>query len=204
MSDGNEEHKIFSIPESYLDKVYEFTGNGEDGGFILAYVNQQGEAMIQCKISSQIIEMGLRKALERFLDDIALQQDRDEEDESIGGVSLITLHAAKGLEFPAVYMVGVEEGILPHKRSIEEGTKEEERRLFYVGMTRAMERLTMSYCVNRKKYGEVIRGEPSSFLEELDPTYIDVMSNDEAVGAPLEDGDAQAYFSRMKEMLEES
>ena len=147
---------------------------------------------------------GKKNGLERFLDDIALQQDRDEEDESIGGVSLITLHAAKGLEFPAVYMVGVEEGILPHKRSIEEGTKEEERRLFYVGMTRAMERLTMSYCVNRKKYGEVIRGEPSSFLEELDPTYIDVMSNDEAVGAPLEDGDAQAYFSRMKEMLEES
>ena len=147
---------------------------------------------------------GKKNGLERFLDDIALQQDRDEEDESIGGVSLITLHAAKGLEFPAVYMVGVEEGILPHNRSLEEGTKEEERRLFYVGMTRAMERLTMSYCVNRKKYGEVIRGEPSSFLEELDPTYIDVMSNDEAVGAPLEDGDAQAYFSRMKEMLEES
>ena len=147
---------------------------------------------------------GKKNGLERFLDDIALQQDRDEEDESIGGVSLITLHAAKGLEFQAVYMVGVEEGILPHKRSLEEGTKEEERRLFYVGMTRAMERLTMSYCVNRKKYGEVIRGEPSSFLEELDPTYIDVMSSDEAVGAPLEDGDAQAYFSRMKEMLEES
>ena len=103
-----------------------------------------------------------------------------------------------------MYMVGVEEGILPHQRSLEEGTKEEERRLFYVGMTRAMERLTMSYCVNRKKYGEVIRGEPSAFLEELDPTYIDVMSNDEAMGAPLDEGDAQAYFSRMKKMLDES
>ena len=149
-------------------------------------------------------DRGKKNGLEDFLDDIALQQDRDEEDESQGGVSLITLHAAKGLEFPAVYMVGVEEGILPHQRSLEEGTKEEERRLFYVGMTRAMERLTMSYCVNRKKYGEVIRGEPSAFLEELDPTYIDVMSNDEAMGAPLDEGDAQAYFSRMKEMLDES
>ena len=149
-------------------------------------------------------DRGKKNGLEDFLDDIALQQDRDEEDESQGGVSLITLHAAKGLEFPVVYMVGVEEGILPHQRSLEEGTKEEERRLFYVGMTRAMERLTMSYCVNRKKYGEVIRGEPSAFLEELDPTYIDVMSNDQAMRAPLDEGDAQAYFSRMKEMLDES
>ena len=149
-------------------------------------------------------ERGKKNGLEDFLDDIALQQDRDDDDDAQSGVSLITLHAAKGLEFPAVYMVGVEEGILPHQRSLEEGTKEEERRLFYVGMTRAMERLTMSYCVNRKKYGEVIRGEPSAFLEELDPTYIDVMTNDEAMGAPLDDGDAQAYFSRMKEMLDEN
>tara|TARA_Y100001951_G_C11128995_1_gene177155 strand:- start:114 stop:389 length:276 start_codon:yes stop_codon:yes gene_type:complete len=64
--------KIFSVPESFLDKMYEFTGNGEDGGFILAYVNQQGKPMIQCKISSQIIEMGLRKALEKFLGDMEL------------------------------------------------------------------------------------------------------------------------------------
>ena len=64
--------KIFGVPESFLDKMYEFTGNGEDGGFILAYVNQQGKPMIQCKISSQIIEMGLRKALEKFLGDMEL------------------------------------------------------------------------------------------------------------------------------------
>ena len=70
-------------------------------------------------------ERGKKNGLEDFLDDIALQQDRDEDDDSQGGVSLITLHAAKGLEFPAVYMVGVEEGILPHQRSLEEGTKEE-------------------------------------------------------------------------------
>jgi len=62
----------FTVPESFLDKMFEFTGNGEDGGFILAYVNQEGKAMIQCKISSQIIEMGLRKALERFLQDMEM------------------------------------------------------------------------------------------------------------------------------------
>ena len=64
--------KAFSVPESFLDKMFEFTGNGEEGGFILAYVNQDGKAMIQCKISSQIIEMGLRKALERFLQDMEM------------------------------------------------------------------------------------------------------------------------------------
>ena len=88
---------------------------------------------------------GRKNGLQGFLDDIALQQDRDEDDDG-PGVNLITLHAAKGLEFPVVYLVGLEEGILPHKRSLEEGTKEEERRLLYVGMTRAMERLTMSFC----------------------------------------------------------
>jgi len=62
----------FSIPESFLEKMYEFTGNGDDGGFILAYVNQEGKAMINCKIGSQIIEMGLRKALERFLEDLEM------------------------------------------------------------------------------------------------------------------------------------
>jgi hypothetical protein len=62
----------FSIPESFLEKMYEFTGNGDDGGFILAYVNQEGKAMINCKIGSQIIEMGLRKALERFLEDMEM------------------------------------------------------------------------------------------------------------------------------------
>ena len=64
--------KAFTVPESFLDKMFEFTGNGNDGGFILAYVNQDGKPMIQCKISSQIIEMGLRKALERFLQDMEM------------------------------------------------------------------------------------------------------------------------------------
>jgi hypothetical protein len=64
--------QAFTVPESFLDKMFEFTGNGEEGGFILAYVNQDGKAMIQCKISSQIIEMGLRKALERFLQDMEM------------------------------------------------------------------------------------------------------------------------------------
>ena len=70
--DDTNDSSQFVIPESFLEKMYEFTGNGEDGGFILAYVNQRGKAMINCKIGSQIIEMGLRKALERFLEDLEM------------------------------------------------------------------------------------------------------------------------------------
>ena len=64
----------FTVPDSFLDKMYEFTGNGEEGGFILAYVNSEGRPMVNCKISSQIIEMGLRKALERFLEDMEMDE----------------------------------------------------------------------------------------------------------------------------------
>ena len=145
---------------------------------------------------------GRKNGLQGFLDDIALQQDREEDDDG-PGVNLITLHAAKGLEFPVVYLVGLEEGVLPHKRSLEEGTKEEERRLLYVGMTRAMERLTMSFCSIRVRYGEEVYCERSSFLDEMDPQYVDVFSNDELSSGPVEENDAMAYFARMKEMLEE-
>ncbi len=145
---------------------------------------------------------GRKKGLQGFLDDVALQQDREDDDDG-SGVNLITLHAAKGLEFPVVYLVGLEEGILPHKRSLEEGTKDEERRLLYVGMTRAMEKLTMSFCSMRVKYGDEVYCERSSFLDEMDPQFVDVFSNEELYAGPVEEDDAKAYFARMKEMIEE-
>jgi ATP-dependent DNA helicase Rep len=93
--------------------------------------------------------------------------DRNQEEEIIEQVSLMTLHAAKGLEFPHVFLIGMEENILPHENSIETDNIEEERRLAYVGITRAQRTLTFSYCTHRKRYGDIIECEPSRFLSEL-------------------------------------
>jgi len=92
--------------------------------------------------------------------------DRDDDNKS-NCVSLMTLHAAKGLEFPYVYLVGMEENILPHKTSIEDESIEEERRLAYVGITRAQRKLNISYAMQRKRFGQVESTEPSRFIEEL-------------------------------------
>ncbi len=93
--------------------------------------------------------------------------ERNEEEEKTDQVKLMTLHAAKGLEFPYVYLIGMEEGILPHQNSIDSEQIEEERRLAYVGITRAQKQLTFSYCSHRKKYGDILSTEPSRFLNEL-------------------------------------
>jgi ATP-dependent DNA helicase Rep len=93
--------------------------------------------------------------------------ERNREEEAGDQVSLMTLHAAKGLEFPHVFLIGMEENILPHQNSLETGNLEEERRLAYVGITRAQRTLTFSYCTHRKRYGETEECEPSRFLSEL-------------------------------------
>jgi DNA helicase-2/ATP-dependent DNA helicase PcrA len=108
-----------------------------------------------------------------FLDQISLNDEREDDDiTEKKGVCLITMHASKGLEFPQVYLPGVEQGLIPHKRSYEEGRVPEERRLFYVGLTRAMKKLTISYVRYRMKYNERHAQLPSPFLTEIDRTYI--------------------------------
>jgi DNA helicase-2/ATP-dependent DNA helicase PcrA len=104
-----------------------------------------------------------------FLQDISLVSDQDTIRDDRGLVTLMTLHNAKGLEFRAVFAIGMEEGIFPHARSIEEQGVEEERRLCYVGMTRAMERLTLTHTMSRSLWGRRANNLGSRFLDELPP-----------------------------------
>src|SRR5579862_8078923 len=109
-------------------------------------------------------------SLSGFLQDISLYSDQDAlrgEDDAGGLITLMTIHNAKGLEFRAVFMIGMEEMVFPHARSIEENAVEEERRLCYVGMTRAKERLTMTHTMRRSLFGRAEANLPSRFLDEL-------------------------------------
>jgi superfamily I DNA/RNA helicase len=112
-----------------------------------------------------------RGSLSEFLERISLLDDQESDNDKEHGknaVTLMSLHSSKGLEFDHVYLVGLEEELLPHKRSIEEDpTVAEERRLCYVGITRARKHLTISRCLTRRKYGEVEERKPSRFLAEI-------------------------------------
>lgn len=110
-------------------------------------------------------EIGVDEAVSKLLlRDMLEQQDDDDDSDK---VQLLTLHASKGLEFPNVFIMGLEEELLPHRNSIEEDNIEEERRLMYVGITRAKRTLALTYAATRKQYGEKIETIPSRFLDEL-------------------------------------
>lgn len=115
----------------------------------------------------------LKDYIERLL--LADSQDsRDEEDQDVrkNCISLMTLHGAKGLEFDNVYLMGMEEEILPHKKTIKEGSDiNEERRLCYVGITRARQKLVLSYCQERELYGKKVKRHKSRFINELVEHY---------------------------------
>ena len=112
-------------------------------------------------------------SLSAFLQEISLYSDQDAIRGEGSLVTLMTLHNAKGLEFRAVYLIGMEEGIFPHSRSIEEQGVEEERRLCYVGMTRAMEKLTLMHASSRMLYGGRSYNLPSRFLDELPERHVE-------------------------------
>lgn len=142
------------------------------------------------------------KTVQTFLEETLLDPQKDDELSDKKGVTLITLHAAKGLEYPIVFLVGLEEGILPHKRSVEEGTKDEERRLLYVGITRAQERLSLSYCGKRVKWGEEARCEPSSFIGELDFDWIEESDHEAVMQEDADEEDMADFFGGMRAMLD--
>ncbi|HEU4862398.1 MAG TPA: UvrD-helicase domain-containing protein [Candidatus Limnocylindria bacterium] len=118
--------------------------------------------------AAEFDEIAPPEGLARFLEEVALVSDQDELEDVPDRVTLITLHAAKGLEFPVVFIVGLEEGLLPHRRALEDERElEEERRLAYVGMTRAKDRLYLVHAHHRSTYGVGAQSEASRFLAEL-------------------------------------
>ena len=118
-----------------------------------------------------------------FLQQVALVADADSRRDDEGLVTLMTLHNAKGLEYPIVFMIGCEEGVFPHSRSLDEGTLEEERRLCYVGITRAMRDLYLTYARRRAVFGAQSYGLPSRFLSEIPPDLTDREGGLQAIGA---------------------
>ncbi len=116
-------------------------------------------------------------------------------------VSLMTLHAAKGLEFPHVFIVGMEEGLLPHHQSQSDTGVEEERRLAYVGMTRARQTLTFSFAERRKRGGEVVVCEPSRFLQELPPDDLRWEDSQQEPDPQAMLGRAEVYLANLRNML---
>ncbi len=134
------------------------------------------EAQGRIENLDQLVEVGREfdaaavageETLDVFLQQIALVADSDSRSDDEGLVTLMTLHNAKGLEYPIVFIAGCEEGVFPHSRAIDEGGLEEERRLFYVGITRAMRQLYLTYARRRAVFGAQTYGMPSRFLDEI-------------------------------------
>ena len=141
--------------------------------------------------------------LDEFIESLTLDPPEDREEESARSVSLMTLHAAKGLEFPIVFLTGMEEGLLPllGHRGVEEGREEEERRLCYVGMTRAKSRLTLSRALSRKRQGAARSAAPSRFLLEVPSAVTEKGREEAARSEETQKERASAFFENIRKML---
>jgi DNA helicase-2/ATP-dependent DNA helicase PcrA len=156
-----------------LDEILEHTGyreyilDKEDG-------EERWENIMELRnVASEYDKLDAEESLTAFLEKVSLVSDLDELDEKADAVTLITLHQAKGLEFPAVFIVGLEEGILPHRRSFDDPEQmEEERRLCYVGITRAKKRLYLLRSYRRSLFGGSTANPPSRFLQDISPHLI--------------------------------
>lgn len=150
----------------YESWLYETSPSAKAAEMRMKNVNQLFSWMTEMLEGSDLDEpMTLTQVVTRFT--LRDMMERGENEEELDQVQLMTLHASKGLEFPYVFLVGMEEGLLPHQSSIDEDNVDEERRLAYVGITRAQRELTFTLCRERRQYGELVRPEPSRFLLEL-------------------------------------
>jgi len=156
------------VPE-LLEKVLERTGYVEalEAERTVEAQGRLEKLMELVGVAREYQEAAAEPTLSEFLQQISLFSDQDELAEERSLVTLMTLHNAKGLEYRAVFLVGMEDGVFPHARSLEEQGLEEERRLAYVGLTRAQERLTLIHAATRSLWGSRDYRRPSRFLEEL-------------------------------------
>jgi DNA helicase-2/ATP-dependent DNA helicase PcrA len=178
-----------------LDEIWEHTGYrkyilDKEGG------EDRWENVMELKsVASEYDELDPEEALAAFLEKVSLVSDIDELDEKADAVTLITLHQAKGLEFPAVFIVGLEEGILPHRKSFDDPEQmEEERRLCYVGITRAKERLYLLRTYRRSLFGGSTANPPSRFLQDISPRLISPRGLWEETPAPAARSDFSGDF----------
>jgi DNA helicase II / ATP-dependent DNA helicase PcrA len=175
-------------PSAVFDAVYQRSGlqavvqDGTDDG------EERWTNLLELRNhAAEFDELAVPEGLARFLEEVALVSDQDTLEDRPDRVTLITLHAAKGLEFPVVFIVGLEEGLLPHKRALEDERElEEERRLAYVGMTRAKDRLYLVHARHRSTWGVGAASEASRFLTELPEDLLDAQG--EETGTPFRRG----------------
>ncbi len=175
-----EQSSDLKIAEKRMENVYELTDWLER-----LYRDEKGE-----NLGELVAHMSLMDILER-----------NKEEAQSDAVSLMTLHAAKGLEFPYVFMVGVEEETLPHRTSIMEDNLEEERRLTYVGITRAQKELFITYAKHRRRYGEDIECKPSRFLNELPEEEIEWQGGGRKLDEETAKQRGRDHLAALKDML---
>ncbi|NUY57029.1 DNA helicase Rep [Salinivibrio sp. EAGSL] len=148
------------------------------------------------------VERSLREVVQRLT--LRDMMERGEDDDEADQVQLMTLHASKGLEFPYVYLIGMEEGLLPHQSSIDEDNIDEERRLAYVGLTRAQKALTFVVCKERRQFGELIKPQQSRFLDELPFDDLEWESQKKPVSQEERMEKGQAAIANLKAMLDKN
>ncbi|MFQ5839482.1 MAG: ATP-dependent helicase [Candidatus Methylomirabilales bacterium] len=183
----------------------------EESGY-LNYLDAEGTPEAQARIENlrelvaaaqDFTEQSEDPSLQAFLDSVALISDVDELQDGSGAVTLMTLHMAKGLEFPVVFLTGMEEGIFPHARALTDPEElEEERRLCYVGMTRAKRRLFLSAATHRRLYGGGNFNLPSRFIDEIPPELLEhvgppeppICADLDAVSRPATQDRAGLYY----------
>jgi DNA helicase-2/ATP-dependent DNA helicase PcrA len=162
----------------YADYVQDGTEEGRD---------RWANIMELRTVAKEYLDLPAETALTTFLEEVALVSDVDNLDEQVEAPTLLTLHMAKGLEFPVVFMVGMEEGIFPHNRSMDDPDQmEEERRLCYVGITRAKERLYLIHAFRRTLFGQSELGQPSRFIKDIPAHLIKGRQVAEVAEASLE------------------